>query len=119
MNAVTIPQLNLKPYQGFLIIFVGLPLLYYGHQFSAGEIHTWTDISWDSIQHRTFTSFWTAVFWIFARSPWASQITQLTSEATSTSASGDKISQTHVVTIEQSPAPPQDSNLSSPTIPKV
>lgn len=100
---MTVPQLKLNPYQGFLIIFIGLPLLYYGHQFTAGEIHNWTDITLDSISHRTFTSFWAAIFWIFARSPWAATITSVIASSSTTDEYGQKIEATKSLTIEQSP----------------
>ncbi len=101
---MTIPQVK-NPIIGALIIFVGLPLLYYGHQFYEGEIHTWTDITLDSINHRTFTSFWAAVFWIFFRSPWAGTIKQLTSEVQAVGDDGSKSSIKKTVTLEESPAP--------------
>src|ERR1035437_2292144 len=99
---MTIPQVK-NPIFGALIIFIGLPLLYFGHQFYAGEIHVWTDITWDSINHRTFTSFWAAIFWIFFKSPWAATITSFTAAASSTDASGNKIESSKTVTLEQSP----------------
>lgn len=99
---MTIPQVK-NPLIGALVIFVGLPLLFYGHQFYDGEIHTWTDITWDSINHRTFTSFWSAVFWIFFRSPWAATITALTTSASSIDESGTKTEVKKSVVIEQSP----------------
>lgn len=103
MNAITIPQLKIKPYQGFLIIFVGLPLLYYGHQFTAGEIHNWTDITLDSLSHRTFTSFWAAIFWIFFRSPWAATITSVITSSSTTDETGQKVESKKSLVIEQSP----------------
>lgn len=102
---MTIPQVK-NPLIGAAVIFIGLPLLFYGHQFYNGEIHTWTDITLDSLSHRTFTSFWAAIFWVFFRSPWASTITQLTTEATSTASDGTQTADKKVITLEQSAPPP-------------
>jgi hypothetical protein len=99
---MTIPQVK-NPIIGALIIFVGLPLLYYGHAFYEGEIHAWTDITLDSINHRTFTSFWAAVFWVFFRSPWAATITSLTTAASTIDESGAKVETKKSIVIEQSP----------------
>lgn len=101
---MTIPQVK-NPLVGAAIIFVGLPLLKLGAMYYAGTINHWSDMNWAQISDLTFHSFWAGVFWVFFRSPWAAQITKLTSEAESIGPDGTKTTAMKSLTVEQSPAP--------------
>lgn len=106
MPNITVPQIRSTVFT-MLAIFLLAPLFTAWQLQLMGELHI-TDMPgfWDFCKHASMSSFWLATGWLFLKSPFASQITQLLSQAHSVAPDGTETSKSTSLTITSPAADP-------------